>query len=378
MKICSKCARSFADGFTYCPQDAAELVAYDLRADLPSQGEPRFLLESESLAHRLGREIGATMKEMRRDPQGCVHGLLRGEGSSRRRKRLLQAGVATAVIAYGSVAIIALLISLGTGPVAGRVADAKLIEEPIKNAGALILPVPIRPVAIRKREDAASQSGVVGGSLPRPARAHGGGGQAGSAPARNGAPPAAAPIQLLKPNLDPIRLQATLITPISVIADPAALLKMNTRLGMIGGAPNSNSLGNSDGTGIGPGRGPGAGPGRNGNTGDGDNLNGGGPTDGTENGPQKMSARLRPTILYKEKASYTEEARQQRIQGTVVLSVTFGADGRVRDIRIVRGLPAGLTEKAIEAAQRIRFQPAIQNGRPVGVRGNLEFNFALY
>jgi hypothetical protein len=41
-------------------------------------------------------------------------------------------------------------------------------------------------------------------------------------------------------------------------------------------------------------------------------------------------------------------------------------------------LPYGLTVKAIEAAQRIRFQPAVQNGRPVSVRGNLEFKFDTY
>ncbi|MDX2029223.1 MAG: energy transducer TonB [Blastocatellia bacterium] len=373
MKICTKCARSFADGFAYCPQDATALVAYDLRADLPSRNEPRFLLESESLARRLRRELGATMTEMRRDPRGCLTGLLRGEGSNRRRRRLLQAGVATAVIAYGSAATLTLLIGLLTGPVAERVADAKFIEKPDENAGALIIPAPIR-----RRNADGSHAGMVGGSHPRPARAHGGGGQLGPAAARSGAPPAAAPIQLLKPNLDPVRFHATVVTPMTVVADPAALLRMNARLGVIGGAPNSNALGNSDGTGIGPGNGPGVGPGRNGNTGKGDNLTGGGPTEGTENGPQKMSARLRPTILYKEKASYTEEARQQRIQGTVMLAVTFGADGRIHDVRVVRGLPAGLTEKAIEAAQRIRFQPAVQNGRPVGVRGNLEFHFALY
>jgi protein TonB len=93
---------------------------------------------------------------------------------------------------------------------------------------------------------------------------------------------------------------------------------------------------------------------------------------------EPMSASLRPTILYKEKAKYTEEARQNKIQGTVVLNVVFTADGRITNIRVVRGLPDGLTEKAIEAAQRIRFNPAVRSGVPVSVRGNLEFTFNLY
>jgi TonB family protein len=90
-----------------------------------------------------------------------------------------------------------------------------------------------------------------------------------------------------------------------------------------------------------------------------------------------MSADLRPTILYKERGKYTEEARQNRIEGTVVLNVVFTADGRITSIRVVRGLPDGLTEKAIEAALKIRFNPAVKNGAPVSVRGNIEFAFVL-
>jgi TonB family protein len=91
-----------------------------------------------------------------------------------------------------------------------------------------------------------------------------------------------------------------------------------------------------------------------------------------------MSSLLRPTILYKEKAVYTQEARDNKVQGTVVLNVTFTLDERITDIRVVRGLPHGLTEKAIEAAQKIRFKAAMKDGQPVSVRGNLEFTFNPY
>ena len=66
------------------------------------------------------------------------------------------------------------------------------------------------------------------------------------------------------------------------------------------------------------------------------------------------------------------------MQGVVVLNVVFGAEGQVREIRVLRGLPYGLTESAIEAARRIRFQPARRNGVAISVRSQLEFNFALY
>jgi TonB family protein len=90
---------------------------------------------------------------------------------------------------------------------------------------------------------------------------------------------------------------------------------------------------------------------------------------------EPMTASLKPTILYKEKAKYTEEARRTGVHGTVVLNVVFRADGAITNIRVLRGLPDGLTEKAIEAATKIRFQPAVRNGTPVSVRGTLEFTF---
>src|SRR5215510_5577674 len=91
-----------------------------------------------------------------------------------------------------------------------------------------------------------------------------------------------------------------------------------------------------------------------------------------------MTASLRPTILYREKAKYTDKARNNGIQGTVILQVVFRRYGLLTDIRVLRGLPDGLTENAIEAAKKIRFQPAMKNGRPISVRGSLEFGFNIY
>jgi TonB family protein len=90
---------------------------------------------------------------------------------------------------------------------------------------------------------------------------------------------------------------------------------------------------------------------------------------------QPMTAELRPTIVYREKAKYTEEARDKGVAGTVVLNVVFTADGKITNVRVVKGLPDGLTEKAIEAALKIRFNPAVKDGAPVSVSGNLEFTF---
>lgn len=96
------------------------------------------------------------------------------------------------------------------------------------------------------------------------------------------------------------------------------------------------------------------------------------------NGIYPMNESVRPTIIYKEKASYTKEARDQGVEGIVVLNGVFTSDGRVTNIRVIRGLPHGLTENAISAAQKIKFRPAFKDGKPVSVRGNLEFTFNLY
>lgn len=94
--------------------------------------------------------------------------------------------------------------------------------------------------------------------------------------------------------------------------------------------------------------------------------------------PQAVTAALRPTIIYRDRAPYTPQAKENKVQGTVVLSILYGADGTISDIQVVRGLPDGLNESAIAAAKRIRFQPAMQNGKPVSVRGDISYNFTLY
>jgi len=93
---------------------------------------------------------------------------------------------------------------------------------------------------------------------------------------------------------------------------------------------------------------------------------------------EPMTANLRPTMLHYEKAKYTEIARTNRVQGTVVLQVVFAVNGEIQNIRVIRLLPDGLTRKAIEVARKIKFKPATKDGAPVSVRGNLEFSFNLY
>lgn len=89
------------------------------------------------------------------------------------------------------------------------------------------------------------------------------------------------------------------------------------------------------------------------------------------------SQSLRPSILYQEKAKYTEAARQNRVQGVVLVNVVFTADGRITGVRVVRGLPDGLNEEAVKAANELVFLPALKNGLPVSVRMSIEYSFNL-
>ena len=69
---------------------------------------------------------------------------------------------------------------------------------------------------------------------------------------------------------------------------------------------------------------------------------------------------------------------KNQITGTVMLRVVFSSNGDVVQIRAVRTLPFGLTERAIAAARQIKFVPAVKSGRPVSVFMQLEYNFNLY
>ena len=86
---------------------------------------------------------------------------------------------------------------------------------------------------------------------------------------------------------------------------------------------------------------------------------------------------VKARLLTKPEPSYTKDARKNDISGTVVLIVVFAKTGEVQNIRVVEGLPYGLTEAAIEAAKRIKFTPAMKEGKPVSMWMQLEYNFNL-
>jgi len=74
---------------------------------------------------------------------------------------------------------------------------------------------------------------------------------------------------------------------------------------------------------------------------------------------------------------YTEAARQQRIQGLVILQSVISQLGDVLCVRPLVGLPLGLSQVAIDAVGGWKFEPATFEGKPVPVLYNLTVNFKL-
>jgi len=70
-------------------------------------------------------------------------------------------------------------------------------------------------------------------------------------------------------------------------------------------------------------------------------------------------------ITFKPNPVYTQEARELKLEGEVLLEVEFSATGQLHVHRVARGLGHGLDEAAIAAANKMRFKPAMRNGQPV-------------
>ena len=110
--------------------------------------------------------------------------------------------------------------------------------------------------------------------------------------------------------------------------------------------------------------------------GDGRNYGGGAPRSAGFTAQQVTQSGLKPQvesrpattpveIISKPKPTYTQEARQLKLEGEVLLEVMFAANGQLHVNRVVRGLGHGLDEAAVTAANNMRFKPALRSGQPV-------------
>jgi TonB family protein len=202
----------------------------------------------------------------------------------------------------------------------------------------------------------------------------GGGGDRDKLAASKGSLPKFAREQFTPPmavvrNQDPkLAIEPTVVVP-PEINIPRNQGQLGDPMQGVTGPPSSGTgygggIGRGSGGGVGSGRGPGVGPGWGGGIGGGPYRVGGG-----------VSA---PRPIFQPDPEYSDEARKAKYQGTVVLWVVVGPDGRTHEIRVQRSLGMGLDEKAVEAVKTWKFEPARKDGTPVAVQVNIEVNFRLY
>jgi TonB family protein len=86
---------------------------------------------------------------------------------------------------------------------------------------------------------------------------------------------------------------------------------------------------------------------------------------------------LAPEKIYAPTPTYSEEAREARIQGVVILQAIIDEEGTVAELKVIKGLPFQLTENTLETVKNWRFRPATLEGQPVPVYYNLTVSFSL-
>jgi TonB family protein len=84
-----------------------------------------------------------------------------------------------------------------------------------------------------------------------------------------------------------------------------------------------------------------------------------------------------PIPTYKPEPQYSDEARNAKWQGAVLLSLVVDETGKPTNIRVVRPLGLGLDEKAVEAVSQWIFKPGVKDGAPVPVQAQIEVSFRL-
>jgi periplasmic protein TonB len=203
---------------------------------------------------------------------------------------------------------------------------------------------------------------------------HGGGsgGAAQRMPASTGAAPRADREQLTPPIIVRNNLRPRLVAQATVVAPPELNFPRTRQIG----DPLSDLTTPSNGPGVGNGMGGRAGGGVGGEGGDGRGPGSGG---GCCGGPYTWGNGVSmPRAIYSPEPEFSDEARKSKYQGEVILTAVIGADGRPRNLAVVRSLGMGLDEKALETVRTWRFEPGKMDGRPVAVRMNIIVNFHLF
>lgn len=200
----------------------------------------------------------------------------------------------------------------------------------------------------------------------QPSGGKGRGGNQNPIPTTHG-DPSHSPIVLVKPTLPQDR--ASILPEPPTIFDPnaAPVLTPAEKMGLPRMPKDTNS--------------PGPGKGHTLGSQDGDTVGDGGVgPEGDGTGKGAFGPGLIPAgCAYCPYPTYTDDARQGKVQGAVTMAVLVGADGRAHDVRVVRGIGFGLDERAVETVRGWKFVPARDGAkRAVASWVTVEAVFRLY
>jgi TonB family protein len=84
-----------------------------------------------------------------------------------------------------------------------------------------------------------------------------------------------------------------------------------------------------------------------------------------------------PVIIYKVDPDYTQKAKDEHVEGSVLLDLIIGSNGLPHDVIVARSLYPGLDENAVAAISTWKFKPAEKDGKPVAISAKIEVNFKL-
>jgi protein TonB len=95
-------------------------------------------------------------------------------------------------------------------------------------------------------------------------------------------------------------------------------------------------------------------------------------------GPLRVGGDVKaPVIEHRVDPQYPDMARKTRVAGVVIVEAIINKDGSVEQVKVLKGLPMGMSESAVEAVKQWKFKPGTLNGEPVDVIFNLTVTFKL-
>lgn len=84
-----------------------------------------------------------------------------------------------------------------------------------------------------------------------------------------------------------------------------------------------------------------------------------------------------PRAVVKPAPTYPEDARKEKVEGTVIVRAMIEKDGTVSSAEVVKGVHPSLDRATVETIQTWRFEPALLNGQPVATQYHLTIRYRL-